>query len=102
MSHALVSLRNVCVRLGGKDILQGITTTVPRGRITALIGPNGSGKTTLLRAVLKEIPCTGEINFHCGHDHSLPAPQHVGYVPQKLTYDANLPLTVRDLLALAL
>ena len=29
-------------------------------------------------------------------------PQHVGYVPQKLRIDANLPLTVCDLLALAL
>ena len=75
---------------------------MPRHQITALIGLNGSGKTTLLFTVLKEIRYTGEIRFHCGHDHHQPAPQYVGYVPQKLTFDANLPLTVRDLLALAL
>jgi len=102
MSHALVSLHEVGVQLGGKDILRDVTTAVPRNRITALIGLNGSGKTTLLRAVLKEIPYTGEIRFHCGHDHRQPSPRNVGYVPQKLTFDANLPLTVRDLLALAL
>src|SRR5262249_11108979 len=51
---------------------------------------------------LKEVPYAGRIEFHCGHDHSRPTPQHVGYVPQKLRIDANLPLTVRDLLALAL
>jgi zinc transport system ATP-binding protein len=103
MSHdALVTLHKVGVWLGGKEILREVTTAVPRGRITALIGMNGSGKTTLLRAILKEIRCTGEIQFHCGHDHRQPAPQHVGYVPQKLNFDANLPLTVRDLLALAL
>ena len=55
-----------------------------------------------MRAVLKEIPYTGEIAFHCGHDHSQPNPRHVGYVPQKLRIDANMPLTVRDLLALAM
>src|SRR5947209_16024020 len=63
---------------------------------------NGSGKTTLLRALLKEVPYSGRIVFHCGHDHRRPSPQHVGYVPQKLRIDANLPLTVRDFLALAL
>src|SRR5947209_1256745 len=63
---------------------------------------NGSGKTTLLRALLKEVPYSGRIVFHCGHDHRRPSPQHVGYVPQKLRIEPNLPLTVRDLLALAL
>jgi zinc transport system ATP-binding protein len=70
--------------------------------MTALIGLNGSGKTTLLRAILKEVPYSGTIRFRCGHDHSRPTPEHVGYVPQKLNIDARLPLTVRDLLALAL
>src|SRR5262249_14872242 len=102
MSHSLVSVRNLWVRLGGNDILRGLSADVPRGQITALIGLNGSGKTTLLKALLKEVPCSGRIDFHCGHDHTRPTPQHVGYVPQKLYFDANLPLTVRDLLALAL
>jgi zinc transport system ATP-binding protein len=102
MTPPLVSLRNLWVRLGGKEILKGLDADVARGRITALIGLNGSGKTTLLKALLREIPCTGSIEFHCGHDHSRPSPQHVGYVPQKLRIEANLPLTVRDLLALAL
>jgi zinc transport system ATP-binding protein len=102
MSDSLVSIRDLWVRLGGTDILKGVGAEIARGKITALIGLNGSGKTTLLKALLKEIPYTGEIEFHCGHDHRRPTPQHVGYVPQKLRIDANLPLTVRDLLALAL
>jgi zinc transport system ATP-binding protein len=102
MSDSLVSIRDLRVRLGGNDILRGLDAEIARGQITALIGLNGSGKTTLLKALLKEIPYAGRIEFHCGHDHSQPSPQHVGYVPQKLHIDANLPLTVRDLLALAL
>ena len=102
MSTSLVSIRDLHVQLGGNPILRGVSAELCQGRITALIGPNGSGKTTLLRAVLKEVPYTGKITFHCGHDHSRPMPQHVGYVPQKLRIDANLPLTVCDLLALAL
>ena len=98
----LVTLENVCVTLGGVPILQGVSAELARGKIVALIGLNGSGKTTLLRALLKEIPCSGRIRFHCGHDHHQPAPQHVGYVPQKLRLETNLPLTVRDLLAVSL
>lgn len=98
----LVTIRGLHVKLGGKPILQGVDADLGRGKITALIGLNGSGKTTLLRALLKEVPYSGRIKFHCGHDHNRPTPQHVGYVPQKLHIDARLPLTVRDLLALAL
>jgi zinc transport system ATP-binding protein len=102
MMDSLVQIRDVAVRLGGRDILRGVNGDLARGKITALIGLNGSGKTTLLRAILKETSYSGSILFHCGHDHSRPTPKHVGYVPQRLAIDANLPLTVGDLLALAL
>src|SRR5437667_12854569 len=102
MTDALVEIRGLRVELGGVPILRGIDAGVARGQITALIGLNGSGKTTLLRAILKEVPYSGRIEFHCGHDHHCPTPEHIGYVPQKLGIEAKLPLTVRDLLALAL
>ena len=102
MSDSLVTFRGVCVTLGGKPILRGISAALTRGKVTALIGLNGSGKTTLLRALVKEVAYTGEIRFACGHDHSRPAPEHVGYVPQKLRLEANLPLTVLDLFAMTL
>lgn len=102
MSADLVRIRNLSVELGGNRILLGVDAGLARGQITALIGLNGSGKTTLLKALLKEVPYRGAIEFYCGHDHSHPTPQHIGYVPQRLQCDANMPLTVRDLLALAL
>lgn len=102
MIHPLISVRGLTVELGGQVILRDLHTTIARGKITALIGKNGSGKTTFLRALLGEIPYRGEIQFHCEHDHSRPQPRYIGYVPQKLNIDAKLPLTVGDLLALAL
>lgn len=98
----LVSLRDLRVQLGGAPILRGVTANISRGQITALIGLNGSGKTTLLRALVNEYPHSGTIQFHCGHDHSQPYPEAIGYVPQRLTLDARLPLTVGDFLALTL
>lgn len=101
-ARPLVSIRDLRVELGGSPILSGVSADLLRGRVTALIGLNGSGKTTLLRALVREYPYRGTVRFFCGHDHSQPTPQHIGYVPQRLTLDARLPLTVKDLLALAL
>lgn len=98
----LVALRDLWVHRGGRAILQGVTADLARGRITALIGLNGSGKSTLLRAVVGEFPYRGRIEYKCGHDHTHPRPDHVGYVPQRLSIDPRLPITVRDLMGLAL
>jgi zinc transport system ATP-binding protein len=102
MSDPLVTVRGLHVRLGGKEILKGVDARLGRGQVTALIGLNGAGKSTLLRALVKEVPYAGRVEFHCGHDHTHPAPEHVGYVPQKLRVEANLPLTVYDLFVMAL
>jgi zinc transport system ATP-binding protein len=102
MTHPLVEIRNLHVRLGGNHILKGVSAEIVAHQITAVVGLNGSGKTTLLRALLKEIAYQGKITFLCGHDHTRPSPEHVGYVPQKLRLEANLPLTVRDLYGLVL
>jgi phospholipid/cholesterol/gamma-HCH transport system ATP-binding protein len=45
----LVRVRDLHTRLGGKVIFDGLTLDVPRGSITAIMGPSGTGKTTLLR-----------------------------------------------------
>jgi zinc transport system ATP-binding protein len=102
MSEPLIRMRDVGVTLGGNEVLRGLECELERGRVTAVIGLNGAGKTTLLRAVLKEVEYTGEIRFLCGHDHSKPTPEYIGYVPQKLRIDGNLPLTVLDLFGLCL
>jgi zinc transport system ATP-binding protein len=102
MSEALCRIRNVRVQLGGRPILNGIDADLLRGKITALIGLNGSGKTTLLRALIRECPFQGEVRYFCGHDHTRHRPEHIGYVPQRISVDVRLPLTVREFFALSL
>ena len=48
---ALVALRDVRFGYGERLILDGITLTVPRGKVTALMGASGGGKTTVLRLI---------------------------------------------------
>ena len=100
MSNYLLALKNVSVKLGHLEVLKDVNASLLKGKITSLIGLNGSGKSTLLRAIVREIPFEGELDFYCGHAHKTPDPRHVGYVPQKLRLEAGLPLTVRDFLAL--
>jgi len=52
----LLEVRDIHTFIGQFHILQGVTVTVPKGSITALLGRNGAGKTTTLKSVLGLIP----------------------------------------------
>lgn len=52
MSEPLLELENLHVEADGKDILKGISLTVEKGRVHALMGPNGSGKSTLSNTLM--------------------------------------------------
>ena len=47
----LVELRNVTFGYGERAVLDGLTLTIPRGKVTALMGASGGGKTTVLRLI---------------------------------------------------
>jgi len=68
------------------------------GELTALIGSNGAGKSTLLKALLGEIPHTGEILFEKKNENLMKKPI-IGYVPQKLEFDLSSPMSVLDVFA---
>jgi len=57
-SNNLVELRDVHYSVGGRVIFNGLTIDIPRGKITAIMGPSGTGKTTLLRLITGQIHAT--------------------------------------------
>ena len=63
-SGNLVEIQDVHYSVGGRAIFAGLTLSIPRGRITAIMGPSGTGKTTLMRLITGQIkPDSGQILF---------------------------------------
>lgn len=63
----LVELKDVYFNRGNTEIYKGVTLHVPRGKITAIMGPSGAGKTTMLRLIGGQLkPASGSVMF-AGH-----------------------------------
>jgi phospholipid/cholesterol/gamma-HCH transport system ATP-binding protein len=63
-TESLIEIRDLHYSVGGRSIFSGLNLSIPRGRITALMGPSGTGKTTLLRLMTGQIkPTRGQILF---------------------------------------
>ncbi len=98
---AVLRVEDVSVSLGGRQVLDRVSFSLPPGGFCGLIGSNGAGKTTLLRAILGLIvPTSGRVVVG-GGDRSRRNPQ-IGYVPQKIALEADMPLRARDLIGLGL
>ena len=77
---------NLYVRLGGKDVLRGVSAALEPGAITAICGPNGAGKSTLLGALAGLIePAGGAARLgsaHLSQLHSRERARRIGYLAQ--------------------
>jgi zinc/manganese transport system ATP-binding protein len=97
---AVLALDGVSVALGGRTVLDHVTVSFKAGEFIGLIGSNGAGKTTFLRAVLGLVqPYEGSIRFG-GEARSRRS--IIGYVPQKLGLEPDVPMRARDLIGLGL
>lgn len=87
---SLIDVSHLSVRFGSTVVLRDLTFSVPAGTSLAVIGPNGSGKTVLFKALIGAIPSEGTIRWAPG--------ARIGYVPQKLDIDRDVPVTGWDFL----
>jgi branched-chain amino acid transport system ATP-binding protein len=104
MNEDLLTLRGVHTHIGAYHILHGVDLSVPRGKLTMLLGRNGAGKTTTLRTIMGLWHVSqGTITFN-GQDitkHATPqiASMNVAYVPENMGIFADL--TVKENMLLA-
>ena len=52
MSTPLLEIRDLHASVDGKEILKGISLTLEKGQVHAVMGPNGSGKSTLSHTLM--------------------------------------------------
>lgn len=94
-----VVFRDVSVRRSGLAILEHVNATVPQGSCTVIVGPNGAGKTTLILALIGEMRHDGDIDVMTGRSGK---PLRLGYVPQRISIDRGMPLTVVEFLVMGI
>jgi ABC-2 type transport system ATP-binding protein len=91
---AAVVVDGLRVFRGSREVLPGISLTVPRGQVVGLLGPNGGGKTTLLRSIVGVQIIAGGTVTVLGEPAGSPGLRsRVGYVTQDASVYADL--TVR-------
>lgn len=86
-------MSNAGIERAGRWLVRGVEFAVAAGEIVTLIGPNGSGKSTTAKMALNILqPDEGSVTRSAG--------LVVGYVPQKISVDWTLPLTVERFMRL--
>lgn len=97
-----LSLRDICVEVSGKRLVDAISFDVAPGEMVGLLGPNGAGKSTLLRTIYKVIkPARGSVWVNGKNVQAQSAAwiaQNVAAVLQDMP--ADFPLTVLDVVTM--
>lgn len=101
----ILEVKDLCKSFDGHEVLKGISTTIKKGDVLALIGPSGCGKSTFLRSLnLLETPTSGHVLFE-GTDLTDPSVdinqvrEKIGMVFQQFNLFPNM--TVRENITLA-
>ena len=90
----LIKAQHLSLSRRHKQVLDKVSLTLMPNQIMTLIGPNGCGKSTLLKVLLGLVKAdSGNVAQRSG--------LRIGYMPQRLTLDPRLPLTVDGFLKLA-
>jgi zinc transport system ATP-binding protein len=85
-----LEVKSLSVGFDRTTVIDGLSFAVPHGSALAIIGPNGAGKSVLAKALIGVLPSEGDINWE--------ANTRIGYVPQKLDIERDLPITGGDFL----
>ena len=107
MNDPAIQLDGLEVLLSGRRIISVDSLIVPDGQIVGVLGPNGAGKSTLLRCVMGlqsrvrgTVRILGEDFGSSGSSKATRLRRRIGYVPQILPGHSEMPLTVREVVAI--
>lgn len=80
------------VQKGDKKVVDDVSFTIEHGQILAILGPSGGGKSTILKAIVGELPFSGEVSvFGADANKQRDAVKRlIGYVPQDIQLYPNM------------
>ncbi|HEU4619946.1 MAG TPA: metal ABC transporter ATP-binding protein [Gammaproteobacteria bacterium] len=87
-NDVILRVSNLTVELDDKLILENVSFDLHAHETLVILGPNGAGKTVLLRSLLGLLPFRGRVEWRAG--------TRIGYVPQRIPLNRELPVTVGD------
>jgi zinc/manganese transport system ATP-binding protein len=99
--EAAVRFGRAGVRLGGRTIWRDVSLNVASAEFVAVLGPNGAGKSTLIKAILGLLPLAAGTASVLGRPAG-EANAHIGYLPQRHSFDAETRIRGVDLVQLGL
>jgi len=85
-----LEVSHLSVHFGPAPVFTDLSFGVPKGSALAIIGPNGAGKTVLLKTLIGTLPHSGTMLWA--------SDVRIGYVPQKLDLERDIPITGIDFL----
>lgn len=86
----VLEVRRLSIRFEELEVISELSFELSKGSSLAVIGPNGAGKTVLFQALIGSLPSAGAVRW---------APSvRIGYVPQKLDIERDVPITGIDFL----
>lgn len=99
MTHTIIEVKDLHVRLGSSHILRGVNLTLAAGESLAVLGANGSGKSTLIKTLVTINPVeSGDVLLFgqsTSERNKLPWDK-IGYAPQHMTSTSGVPATALE------
>jgi zinc transport system ATP-binding protein len=94
--QAIINVRELSFSYGSHQVLENLNLDIYEGDYIAIIGPNGGGKTTFTKLLLGLLkPQKGEIRIF--GKPVIQARQQIGYLPQYINFNMDMPITVFDI-----
>lgn len=92
-------INNLNFSYGQKKIISNLSFSIPSGAFLSIVGKNGTGKSTLIKCILKTLKIPNDVIYLDDIDiNNIKVFSNIGYVPQKMDFNYEFPITVKEIL----
>lgn len=94
-----VKFNNLSFSYGQKKIVNNLSFEIASGDFLSIVGKNGTGKSTIIKCLLKILRVPNDMIFIDDIDiNNIQTFRNIGYVPQKVDFNYEFPITVKEVL----